>query len=139
MWRRTTYSADTNLSSPRVQLLVVVIDEVRGAEGHIRCALFHVPEGFPGPSPIVGGNLAIAPEPGARCSFSELPAGTYAVTAYHDANDNGVLDTDVFGAPTEGYGATQNHLPAASAPSFEESSVNLADGQQVVSPVHFRY
>ncbi len=108
-------------------------------EGTIRCALFHAAEGFPGPSPIVGGNQTASPGAGARCAFRGLPQGVYAVTAYHDANDNGRLDTNVFGAPVEGYGATQNHLPAAAAPRFDESSVSLQDGESVTAHVRFRY
>ncbi len=119
--------------------LTVIIDEVRGTSGHIRCSLFNAPEGFPGPSSIRGGNVVVAPQSGARCAFSALPKGTYAVTVYHDANDSGEIDTNIFGAPTEGYGATQNHLPAASAAKFSESSVAIADGQAITSHVQLRY
>jgi len=36
--------------------------------------------------------------------FSNLPMGQYAVSVYQDANDNGKLDTNIFGIPTEKYG-----------------------------------
>lgn len=119
--------------------LDVIVDKVQGRQGHVRCALFDTADGFPGPSPLANGNLAIAPADGAKCEFHDLPRGTYAVTVFHDANDSGVIDTNLFGAPTEGYGATKNHLPAAAAPSFAESSVALQDGQAATERVTLRY
>lgn len=119
--------------------LVVVVDKVEGKDGHIRCAIFDAPEGFPGPSPIRNGNVVVTPTAGAKCEFPGLAKGTYAVTVYHDANDNGVIDTNVFGAPTEGYGATNNNLPSMSAPTFADSAVALKEGQAVTSSVTLRY
>lgn len=119
--------------------LQVIVEGVSGSNGHIRCALFDTPDGFPGPSPVQNGNVAASPTEGASCQFSELPAGTYAVTVYHDANDNQKIDTSVFGAPTEGYGATKNKLPAMSPPNFAESSVVLVDGQTSTERVKLKY
>ncbi len=65
------------------------------------------------------------------CTFSNLPAGAFAVSVIQDENANGTLDTNVFGVPTEGFGASNNILPPTSAPTFADSKVDV-DG---VSPV----
>lgn len=119
--------------------LQVIIEGVSGKKGTIRCALFDTPDGFPGPSPLQNGNLTAAPGEGATCHFRDIPAGTYAVTVFHDANDNQKIDTSIFGAPTEGYGATKNNLPALSAPEFGESSVVLANGQSASERIKLKY
>lgn len=119
--------------------LQVVVESVSGSNGNIRCALFDAADGFPGPSPLQNGNVTAAPAAGATCQFVDLPAGTYAVTVYHDANDNQKIDTNLFGAPTEGYGATKNKLPATSPPDFTESSVVLVDGQAATERVKLKY
>ena len=36
--------------------------------------------------------------------FTELKPGAYAVITFHDENDNGKLDENASGLPTEGYG-----------------------------------
>lgn len=38
----------------------------------------------------------------------DLPAGSYAVQVLHDENDNGELDFNAVGMPTEGYGFSNN-------------------------------
>jgi uncharacterized protein (DUF2141 family) len=35
--------------------------------------------------------------------FTNLEPGTYAIIAFHDENDNGKLDENGWGVPTEGY------------------------------------
>jgi uncharacterized protein (DUF2141 family) len=37
-------------------------------------------------------------------TFSNLPIGQYAIAVYQDSNDNGKLDTLLFGIPKEKYG-----------------------------------
>lgn len=37
-------------------------------------------------------------------TFDNVPAGTYAIAAYHDENLNGIMDANEKGFPKEGYG-----------------------------------
>ncbi|MEO7411323.1 MAG: DUF2141 domain-containing protein [Sphingomicrobium sp.] len=53
--------------------------------------------------------------------FKSLPAGTYAVGAFHDANGNGKLDT-LMGIPKEGFAFSRNPALRARAPHFNEAS-----------------
>lgn len=57
----------------------------------------------------------------AEAVFNEVPAGTYAVSVIHDENTNNKFDKNFLGIPTEGYGASQNKLPFAAAPKFEDN------------------
>lgn len=61
--------------------------------------------------------------------FKNLAAGRYAVGVYIDENDNQEADTNLFGAPTESVGMSNNPSFFFSPPSFDESSVELADGE----------
>lgn len=109
--------------------LHIVVAGIRSAEGSIQCALWDTAEGFPGASPIAGGNLSLDAAVGTvRCEYDELPAGTYAVTAYHDENGNDELDMSIVGAPTEGFGTTNDVAVVARAPTFEEAQVVLPAG-----------
>ncbi|MFA4950148.1 DUF2141 domain-containing protein [Brevundimonas sp.] len=40
--------------------------------------------------------------------FENLPAGDYAVKAFHDVNGNGRMDTNPFGMPVEPYAFSNN-------------------------------
>lgn len=51
----------------------------------------------------------------------EISSGTYAIAVIHDLNDNGKLDTGLFGIPTEKYGFSNNVMGFMGAPSFEKA------------------
>ncbi len=40
--------------------------------------------------------------------FENVPAGEYAITCFHDKNDNGKMDFQPNGMPIEDYGASNN-------------------------------
>lgn len=59
--------------------------------------------------------------------FTQLPPGHYAVVVVHDENDNGLLDANVLGVPTEGYCFSKDARGIFSAPSFDAAAVAVGD------------
>jgi len=63
--------------------------------------------------------------------FENVPSGVYAITCYHDKNNNGQLDFASNGMPLEDYGASNNDMsfgpPRFEAAKFilEENNLNL--------------
>jgi len=57
--------------------------------------------------------------------FPALPAGDYVVAAYQDINNNGFLDRNDDGWPTEPYGFAHRPIFTIGAPSFEELAIHL--------------
>lgn len=57
--------------------------------------------------------------------FNSVPAGVYAIAVFHDANNNNKFDKNSLGIPKEGYGASKNKLPFASAPTFRENKFQV--------------
>jgi len=51
-----------------------------------------------------------------------ITEGTYAYSMYVDLNGNGKLDKNIFGAPKEPYGFSNNFKPKFSAPDFLDCS-----------------
>ncbi len=58
--------------------------------------------------------------------FLDLPPGRYAIIVFHDENDNGLLDKNLLGVPTEGYGFSNNANSFFSAPSFDVAAVAIS-------------
>ena len=75
----------------------------------------------------------------AQVSFENIAEGTYAVSVIHDANNNKKFDTNFLGIPTEGYGASQNKLPFAAAPKFEENKFTVTANSTTISSIKLRY
>jgi uncharacterized protein (DUF2141 family) len=74
----------------------------------------------------------------AQAVFSSIPAGNYAVFVFHDVNGNNKMDTNFMGIPSEGYGASRNNLPFASAPSFNANRFLLEDKGTVLLQIRLR-
>lgn len=70
---------------------------------------------------------AIRPVEGgpAEVRFDGLPAGAYAVMAYHDRNANGRLDTLPVGLPTEPYGFSADARGAFGPPAWSRAKLDL--------------
>lgn len=64
---------------------------------------------------------------------SELTPGVYAVSCFHDLNDNGKLDTNFFGIPVEPYGFSNNARPKFRAPKWEEAKFTVKEGGSRIS------
>lgn len=58
-------------------------------------------------------------------SFENLPEGTYAITCFHDENNNGKLDTNFMGIPTEPFGFSNNAKPQFGAPTWSQTKFRL--------------
>jgi uncharacterized protein (DUF2141 family) len=65
--------------------------------------------------------------------FAQLPPGRYAVIAFHDENDNGLLDANAWGVPTEGYGFSNDAHGFLSAPSFDAAAVEIGSADRSIS------
>ncbi len=64
----------------------------------------------------------------ARCVFKEMPAGEYGISAFHDEDENGKLNTNFVGYPLEEYCATNNARNTFSAPSWEDAKFKYKGG-----------
>ncbi len=56
--------------------------------------------------------------------FENLKPGIYAVSCYHDANNNGKMDFENNGMPLEDYGAT-NNIMNYGPPRFDDAKYEL--------------
>ena len=67
----------------------------------------------------------------ANCEFEKLPYGEYAIYAFHDQNEDGKLNTSVFGAPTEKVVVSAVDLAVNESPTFSQSKFlfNSVHGQ----------
>lgn len=115
------YAADLNIE----------VHGVRSTNGQVKLMLFDKAEGFRKEAQARQ-VLALPAEVGAvQGQFHDLPAGRYAVIAYHDENGNGKLDLRFGMFPKEGYGLS-NNPKVSGPPSFAESAFDLSpDGRSI--------
>jgi uncharacterized protein (DUF2141 family) len=79
---------------------------------------------------VYRGNLIEIDGSEAKCEF-KLPTGTYAVSIFHDENDNQKFDTGWFGIPIEDYGTSNNAKGFMGPPKFEDAKIELKENKTI--------
>ena len=109
--------------------LAIELRGIRSGDGRLYVAV-HGPETrttFPAGEGAVAGLNQRARLGTLRFVLRDLPPGRYAVNAFHDENDNGELDTNLVGIPSEGYGFANDPGAAFGPPDFEAAAVTVGD------------
>ncbi len=114
---------------------------LRNDHGALQCTLFADRKGYPDhpEAAVATRRVPIAADRSAACVFEGVAPGEYAIGVMHDENGNGKFDQGLFGIPLEGYGFSNNHTHALSAPSWEESRFTVASGEDRVLDITLRY
>lgn len=81
--------------------LTVTVEGIETAKGSIMLGLFDETT-YNGDGSIDGANLKVESDR-VSVTFEGLAPGEYAVRLYHDLNDDGEMNTNPFGMPTEPY------------------------------------
>lgn len=68
---------------------------------------------------------------GATVTFSNIPMGEYAISAYHDKNKNGKLDTNFIGIPKEDYASSNNAKGVMGPPKYEDARFDLKKDSKI--------
>jgi len=108
------------LSATELMVHITGVDEVKG--GHLMVGVYESEATFlKDDGRIAQAKLPITEAKTSITTQFDLQVGkTYALAAYHDANNNGKLDTNFFGIPTEGYGCSNNARGTFGPPAFED-------------------
>ncbi len=86
--------------------LTVTIDGIKTVSGKINLGVFDE-AGYNGGNAVDGAIIAVDGD-SVTVSFDGLAPGEYGLKLYHDVNDNGSMDTNPFGMPTEPYAFSNN-------------------------------
>lgn len=107
----------------------ITVSGARNDTGIIGVALFNedASSTFPEAEPFRSAS-GVANSSGLDITFEDLPAGRYAIAVIHDENENGVLDSNDYGMPVEGFGFSNNVMGEMGPPSFTQAAVTV-DGE----------
>ncbi len=103
--------------------LWVSISGFPNSGGVARISLYNAEKGFPdNPEYAFRTAVAAIADGSAEIIFPQIPAGLYAVSAYHDENKNNRLDKRFGGLPAEAVGASRYDRPSGGKPVFSGAS-----------------
>lgn len=98
---------------------------LREKGGVVRCGLFERSGWL---KKVVASATARATGATVLCVFNKIHPGTYGLSAFHDQNSNGKLDTNFLGMPVEDYCASNNARGVLGPPSFEDAKFTFRGG-----------
>ncbi len=99
---------------------------LRDNAGQVFVALFDSAGGFHDNHALRGGTAGISNQ-SAIFVFHDVPPGSYAVSFFHDANENGELDTNALGIPTEGFGFSLDGKGTFGPPDYDQIRFDHTD------------
>lgn len=108
--------------------ITIEIEGIKNEKGSVILYLYRGENGFP-TDPKNALKKAVIPARTSPCtfSFSDIPAGTYAVSLFHDENNNGTLDTNFLGIPREGVGISNNAKGHLGPPKYADAKFQHQD------------
>ena len=106
--------------------LEIEISEIKNNEGNILLQLFDENQ------KVLTREMSAIKDK--KCAFSvkNLIPGKYAVRYFHDENLNGLMETNMFEKPTEGYGFSNNVTGKFGPPPFEKWLFELKENKKIV-------
>lgn len=105
--------------------LTITVKDVRSAEGSVRLALYDSDASFMKLPQAKVLRQVNASKGEVKFLIHDLPAGKYAVASYHDENNNGKLDMNSLGVPTEGVGFSNDAQGEAGPPKFTQAAFDF--------------
>jgi uncharacterized protein (DUF2141 family) len=104
--------------------LTVAIDGVRSNNGNLMLGLKRL-DPATGKLVDVGGQRVAATKGAMTVTFAGLAPGSYAVQMFHDENGDGIMSTNMFGIPTEGFAFSNAAKASFGPPSFDAMKVDV--------------
>ncbi len=110
--------------------LIIEIDNVKEAKGTIWVGIYDSEDNYLVKEKAIVQGFKVERTGAARFSIPGLPYGTYAVALFHDVNDNGELDRNFFGIPTEPFAFSRPPRTKWRLPTFTEVSFQFRNNTQ---------
>lgn len=103
--------------------------DLNSPTGAVMVALYDSASAYDGGAPVRQAMVDVA---GGQTSavFEDLPAGDYAMKAFHDVDGDGAMDTNPFGMPTEPFAFSNNAVGNMGPASWDRARF-AADGEVV--------
>jgi uncharacterized protein (DUF2141 family) len=103
--------------------ITVKIENLNSNNGNIYISLYDTETSFLGK----GFKSIISPIENKSCTitFKDVPNGIYAISFFHDENENKKMDTNFLGIPKEDYGCSNNAKGFMGPPKWEDAKFEV--------------
>ena len=120
------YGVDSNI-------LQLTVSNIKSIEGNIMVAVYDDPQKFTGDVVVKGKIERVTKTGEMTIEIADLSFGEYAISVFHDQNNNNILDSNMFKMPTEPYGFSNNARGRFGPPGFDDARINFNATQKTFS------
>ncbi|MBR9845925.1 MAG: DUF2141 domain-containing protein [Algicola sp.] len=105
------------------QEITVVIENLNSDKGHVYISLYNtetsfLDKGFKSTMSRIENNSC-------TITFENIPNGIYAISFFHDENENKKMDSNFLGIPKEDYGCSNNARGFMGPPKWEDAKFEI--------------
>ena len=119
--------APSAAAEPAQGTITVTLTGFESNQGMAMLALYDSPKAFPTKPEQARQRLRLRIEnKRVVATFPGVPHGTYAVSAFHDENGNGELDSNFLGIPKEPLGCSNNAKGRMGPPKWDDAKFPLS-------------
>jgi uncharacterized protein (DUF2141 family) len=117
--------------------LEITVTNIRNSTGTIKWAVFKNETQFKKYDDYVDAGYVNAKQGNVIITTKNIPDGNYAISVYHDENNNSEIDFNFLGLPTEGFGFSNNPVIYFGPPSFRECCFDKSGKKNVSIKVKY--
>ena len=111
--------------------LTIEVSGMDTDKGKIFIALFTSKDTFLKSGKATKGTNAVVKDGKATAYFRGLKKGDYAVSLFHDENDNNKMDTRIFGIPKEPYGFSNDAKGFMGPPKYKDAKFTVSSNKAI--------
>lgn len=115
-------------------ILTIEISGMKSNKGSVLVALYKNKEDFL--KKRFRGDMAKIKDQKAITVFKNLVPGIYAVSLFHDENNNQKMDTNFFGIPKEPYGTSNDAKGFMGPPKYEDAKFTITKNKTISIRIH---
>jgi uncharacterized protein (DUF2141 family) len=129
----SSFSLEKNHSTNSNGQVVVTVDNIRSIKGQVGLCLFNSANGFPGDAgkAVMRGFVKVSGH-SVQYTFVNVSPGIYAISAFHDENEDQKISTNFLGIPKEGVGVSNNAKGFLGPPKFEDAKFTFPGGRMAI-------
>jgi len=128
----SAFCQNAQSDSPKTGTLRILIDGFSNDKGDARIALCNSIEGYKSDDRAFRLEAARISNGKAEWVLKDLPFGEYAIKVFHDENSNRKLYKNLFGAPTEAYGFSNNARATFGPPDYKKAAFQFDNPDMTV-------
>lgn len=124
--------AISTAQEPKGNDVTVIISSLDSNDGKVYVALYNSEASFLNKG--FKGEVSKIENKGCSVVFKDVPNGIYAVSMFHDENNNNKMDSNFLGIPKEDYGCSNNAKGFMGPPKWEDAKFEV-NNQSIIQQI----